>query len=127
MTAILLQVHAGCALISISLFIWRGLMMWIKRPLKHPMLRRALPDSVDTVFLASGMIMAFLLGVSPLESDWLAAKIGGLLGYIVLGAVALKYGRSMWLKRVCFIAAVCLFAYVVAVARTLNPLPWTLV
>ncbi|MDX8404400.1 MAG: SirB2 family protein [Mariprofundaceae bacterium] len=124
MISILLPVHAGCALISLCLFIWRGLAMWIRRPLKNRFLRRTLPDSVDTVFLTSGILMAFLLGISPLESHWLATKIVGLLTYIVLGAVALKYGRSMVVKRFSFIGALCVFAYVVAVARTMDPTPF---
>ncbi|ATX80176.1 putative membrane protein SirB2 [Mariprofundus aestuarium] len=124
MISILFPVHAGCALISVSLFIWRGAMMWIGRPLKNSFLRRTLPDSVDTVFLTSGILMAFVLEISPLDSHWLAAKIGGLLAYIVLGAVALKYGRRKWLKRTCFIAALCVFAYVATVARTMQVLPW---
>lgn len=124
MISILFPLHTGCALISLSLFIWRGLMMWIGRPLKLHFFRRTLPDSVDTVFLASGIGMAFLLEISPLDSHWLAAKICGLLAYIVLGAVALTYGRSRWLKRTSFIAALCTFAYVVAVARTMQMMPW---
>ncbi|GAV19484.1 hypothetical protein MMIC_P0418 [Mariprofundus micogutta] len=98
--------------------------MWIRRPLKHRFLRRTLPDSVDTAFLLTGIVMAFLMGISPLESDWLAAKIVGLLTYIVLGAVALKYGRRVWIKRSSFIAALCVFAYVVSVARTMDPTPF---
>ena len=126
MISSILPLHAACALISIALFIWRGLAMWLNRPLKNRFLRRVLPDSVDTLFLASGIVMTFLMGLSPLESQWLAAKIGGLLIYIILGAIALNYGRSMWLKRGSFIAALCVFAYVLAVAtRTVSPLPWT--
>jgi len=124
MISILFPVHAGCAVISIALFIWRGFMMWIGKPLKARFLRRTLPDSVDTVFLFSGIAMAFILEISPLDSHWLAAKIGGLLAYIVLGAVALKYGRSRVVKRFSFIAALCVFAYVVAVARTMQVMPW---
>jgi len=124
MISVLLPVHISCALISLSLFIWRGIMVWLKRPLKTRLLRRVLPDSVDTLFLASGIIMAFLMGISPLESTWLAAKIVGLLVYIVLGAIALNYGRSAWIKHVSFVAALCVFAYVVAVAKAMDPLPW---
>jgi len=124
MISILLPIHISCALISLSLFIWRGIMMWLNRPLKKRLLRRVLPDTVDTLFLASGIIMAFLMGVSPLESTWLAAKIAGLLVYIVLGSVALHYGRSVWIKHVSFVAALCVFAYVVAVAKAMDPMPW---
>jgi len=123
MISMLLPVHVGCALISLALFIWRGLAMWIGRPVKQRFFRRTLPDSVDTLFLITGVVMAFLFGVSPLESGWLAAKIVGLLLYVFLGVVALKSGRA-GLKRGSFIAALCLFAYVVAVAHTKNPLLW---
>lgn len=98
-------------------------MMWIGRPLKHRFLRRTLSDTIDTLFLASGIIMAFLLDISPLDSHWLATKIGGLLLYIVLGAVALKYGRGKLVKRGCFIAAVATFAYLVLLARGMVAVP----
>ena len=123
MISILLPLHAACALLSISLFIWRGVMMWIGRPLKSRFLRRVLPNTIDTLFLAAGIIMAFLLGVSPLASSWLAAKIGGLLLYIVLGAIALKYGRGKLVKRSCFIAALVVFAYVVVLAGGMQVWP----
>ncbi len=123
MISVLLQVHVACALISIALFLWRGLAMWIRRPVKQRFLRRTLPDSADTLFLASGVVMAFLLGVSPLEFEWLAAKVVGLLIYIVLGIVALR-GGNMRVKRISFIAALCIFAYIAAVAHARNPLPW---
>ncbi|NWF36601.1 SirB2 family protein [Mariprofundus sp. KV] len=124
MISILFPIHAGCAVISISLFLWRGVMMWVGRPLKSRFLRRTLPDSVDSLLLAAGIIMAFLLDISPLDSHWLAAKIGGLLLYIVLGAVALKYGRGRVVKRGCFIAAVATFAYLMLLARGMVAVPF---
>lgn len=68
--------------------------------------------------------MAVILQVSPLDSHWLLAKITGLLVYIVLGAVALTYGRGKLLKRICFMLALAVFAYVVAVAHTAQVAPW---
>ncbi len=124
MIAYLFPLHVGCAVISVSLFTWRGIMMWIGQPLKSRFLRRTLPDSVDTLFLSAGIIMVAILEVSPLDSHWLLAKIAGLLAYIVLGAVALTYGRGKLLKRSCFILALSVFAYVVAVARTAEVVPW---
>jgi len=123
MISVLLPVHVGCALISISMFIWRGGAMWIRRPIIHPFLRRTLPDSVDTLFLLTGVMMVFLLGVSPLEADWLAAKLICLVIYTLLGFVALR-GGNIILKRSSFIAALCVFAYIVAVAHARSPLPW---
>ena len=119
----LLPIHVSCVVISILLFGWRGVAMWIEQPLSNKYYRRILPDTVDAVLLISGISLAITLDYSPLEQAWLAAKIGGLLTYIVFGAIALKYGRSLAVKRIFFIAALCMAAYIVAVARTLQVLP----
>jgi uncharacterized membrane protein SirB2 len=121
----LLPLHVICIAISLLLFVWRGLRMWTGKPLATQLWRRTVPDKVDTLLLASGIGMAFLLGISPLDSGWLAAKIGGLLAYISLGVVALKANLNPRLKRCCFIAALGMFAYIIAVARSMNPMPWT--
>jgi uncharacterized membrane protein SirB2 len=53
---------------------------------------------------------------------WLTAKVVALVAYIVLGAVALKYGRTKAVRSVALVAAILTFAYIVAVAVTRNPL-----
>lgn len=123
--AYLLPVHMSCALLSLLLFIWRGSMMWSGAPLTKRLWRRTLPDSVDTLLLSSGVLMAYLMEISPLDSHWLAAKITALIVYIVLGAIALTYGRKTRLKRYSFIAALFVFGYILAVARTMSATPWT--
>jgi len=123
MIEVLLPIHTTCVAISIVLFIWRGVAMWLEQPLTNKYYRRILPDSVDTVLLFSGISMAYMLDYSPLEQGWLAAKMIGLVMYIVLGAIALKYGQSLAVKRIFFIAALCVFAYIAAVARTMQVLP----
>ncbi len=120
----LLPLHVFCIVISLLLFIWRGLSMWVDKPLTTLLWRRTVPDKVDTLLLASGIGMAFVLGISPLDSSWLAAKIGGLLAYILLGVVALKDTLNPRLKRCCFIAALGMFAYIIAVARSMSAMPW---
>jgi len=120
----LLPLHMICIVISLLLFIWRGVSMWTGKPLTTLLWRRTVPDKVDTLLLASGIGMAFALGISPLDSGWLAAKLGGLLAYISFGIVALKDTLNPRLKRCCFIAALGMFAYIVAVARTMSPMPW---
>jgi len=120
----LLPLHVLCIVISLLLFIWRGLSMWVGKPLTTLLWRRTVPDKVDTLLLASGIGMAFLLSISPLDTSWLAAKIGGLLAYILLGVIALKDDLNPRLKRCCFIAALGMFAYIIAVARTMSPIPW---
>jgi uncharacterized membrane protein SirB2 len=44
--------------------------------------------------------------------------------YIVLGSVALKYGRSKTIRMVAWFAALAVFVYIVLVAARHNPLPF---
>jgi uncharacterized membrane protein SirB2 len=79
---------------------------------------------VDTVLLLSAIWLAVQLQQVPFRDGWLGAKILGLLLYIVLGGIALKRGRTKTMRIGAFAAALAVFAYIVAVARTRNPLPW---
>ena len=45
----------------------------------------------------------------------------GLVGYIVLGTVALKRGRTRAMRIAAFVAALVVFGYIVAVAVTKSP------
>ena len=124
MIDIVLPFHMSCAALSLTLFLWRGTMMWIGRPLERKLWRRYLPDSVDTLLLASGITMAVLIEASPLADSWLAVKLIALLVYIGLGSVAFRFGRTRLVKRGSFIAALVVFGYIVSVARTMQPWPW---
>jgi uncharacterized membrane protein SirB2 len=120
--ATLKAVHAGCAFLSIAGFVARYLMMLMDAPALRARAVRVLPHLVDTVLLASAVALAWQLSVNPLREAWLATKIAALLGYIVLGAVALRYGRSKALRASAGIAAILLFGFIVSVARTKSPL-----
>jgi uncharacterized membrane protein SirB2 len=53
---------------------------------------------------------------------WLTAKIVALVAYILLGSVALKYGRTKTVRAAAYAGALATFGYIVAVAVTKNPL-----
>ena len=116
--ASLKALHAGCAYLSITGFVARYLMMLAGSELLRARVVRVLPHVVDTVLLVSAIALAWQLSASPLRDAWLAAKIGALLGYIVIGAVALRYGRSRRLRAAAGIVAIALFAFIVSVARS---------
>ena len=109
--------HAGFALASISLFLWRG-RLWRRDPasIRRGVLRW-LPHLIDTLLLASAVTLAVLGSRNPLAEPWLAVKIIALLIYIALGFLAFRGGR-----RWAWYAAIGVFAYIVAVAVTKNPL-----
>ena len=120
--ATLKAVHAGCAFLSIAGFIARYLMMIADAPMLRARVVRVLPHVIDTVLLASAIALAWQLSANPLQVAWLATKIVALLGYIVLGAVALRYGRGKPLRIAAGIAAIVVFAFIVSVARSKSAL-----
>jgi uncharacterized membrane protein SirB2 len=113
------HVHVGAAAISIALFAVRGAwMLWSPARLGRAWVR-LLPHVVDTLLLASALWLAFQIGGFP---SWVAAKVLALLGYIALGTVALKRGRTRSQRIVALVAALATFAYIVSVAITKSPL-----
>ncbi|NND44667.1 MAG: SirB2 family protein [Xanthomonadales bacterium] len=110
--------HILLALLSISGFMLRWWWMSVSSPLATHRLTRILPHLVDTLFLATGIALAWLLRQYPFVHGWLTAKVIGLVVYIVLGTLALKRLDSMRGRRWAFVAALLTYAWIVAVARS---------
>jgi len=115
---VLKVIHEAAVALSFAGFFARGLGMigdatWIRsRP------ARTLPHVVDTILLASALGLVWLLDVNPLGVPWLTAKIVGIFIYIVLGGIALRYGRSKRARVTAWLAAMATFGYIVSVAVT---------
>ena len=84
--------HAAVAL-SATGFIARGAGMLMGATWVRQKPARVLPHIVDTALLATGITLAVMLRLDPMQTSWLGAKLLGLLGYIGLGMVALRPGR----------------------------------
>lgn len=123
-TALLKFVHISCVALSYALFVLRGAWMLRDQPSLHASWMRFAPHTVDTVLLASAVALAWQLGLSPLTSPWLAAKIAALLLYIALGTVALRYGRTRHIRLLAWLMAQMVFFYMVSAAVTHDPAPW---
>jgi uncharacterized membrane protein SirB2 len=115
--------HQLCALISITGFVLRGLLMLADSPLRRARFVRIAPHVVDTTLLATGIALAVMTRQYPLEQAWLTAKLAALLAYIGLGMVALRFGRTRGARAAAFAAAIAVFAYMVAVALSRTPTP----
>ncbi len=114
-------IHVASAGASLALFVLRGAWM-IGAP--HRLKRRwvrVVPHVIDTVLLVSAIGLALMIGNYPGTHGWLTAKVVGLVGYIVLGSIALKRGRTHHVRVAAFAAALALFAYIVSVAITKSP------
>lgn len=116
---ILKTVHVTSATLSIAGFVLRYSMMLAGSAALRSRVVRVLPHVVDTVLLASALAMAWMIGALP---PWLVVKIVALLAYIVVGSIALKYGRSLAVRAGAGLVAIAIFGFIVSVALTKSPL-----
>lgn len=116
--------HIACAILSVSGYFVRGLWMLRDSPMLRRRWVRIAPHVVDTTLLVAGLILAVRSGQYPFVHGWLTAKVFGLITYILLGAVGLKYGRTKRIRVAAWVAALLVFGYIVSVARTRSPLPF---
>jgi uncharacterized membrane protein SirB2 len=114
-------VHLAAVAISFSLFFLRGVWMMLDSAQLSRRWARIVPHVNDTVLLAAGIWLAFMLREAPGASSWLTAKIVALPVYIALGIVALRPGRSKRLRVGAWLAALAVFGYIVGVALTRSP------
>ena len=91
-------------------------------PLLQGRTARVLPHVVDTVLLASAVVLAWRSGQYPLAQDWLTAKLLALVAYVVLGSYALKRAKTRRTRAAFFGLALLAVFYIVSVAVTRSPL-----
>ncbi|MFN3752059.1 MAG: SirB2 family protein [Thiobacillus sp.] len=121
---LLKQLHLATIAITLALFLLRGVWMMRESPRLQARWVRIAPHVNDTLLLASGLALAALMEQYPLVHGWLTAKFFALIAYIVLGTIALKRGKTRGQRIAAWIAALAVFAYMVAVARAHAPWPF---
>ena len=114
-------IHQSAVTLSFAGFLARGIGMlrdakWIRHRVA-----KTLPHLVDTVLIASAIWLAWTLRLTPSNAPWIGAKIGGLIAYIVIGMVALRFGRTKTIRASAWILAMLTFAWIVSVAITKDP------
>ncbi|MCB1560773.1 MAG: SirB2 family protein [Xanthomonadales bacterium] len=116
-------VHVAAVIASGALFLLRGLLvaagreriaMWA--PLRY------LSYCIDTVLLTAALMLVTILHQYPFVHAWLTVKVLLLVVYIVFGSLALKRGKSRPTRRIWFVAALAVYAFIVSVARNHSPL-----
>ena len=114
-------IHIISVVLSYILFNLRGIWMIQGSSLLKLRWVKILPHVIDTILLASAITLVFIIQQYPGFNIWVSAKIGGLLLYIFLGMVALRFGKTQKIKTISWILAQIVFFYIVLVALTKNP------
>jgi len=119
---LLISLHVTTAVISVLLFIGRGI--WV---MQHPHQARPhwmnwLPHVNDSVLFILGIILMLTIQQFPGSNSWLTAKLSALVIYILLGMVVMKWAKHRYTRFVAWLCALLVFAYMVGVAVTKQPL-----
>ncbi len=122
--SLLKTLHVTTAVATISGFVLRVYWVMTQSDLIQRRATRTAPHIIDTLFLLSGIALVSILHLNVFAQPWLLAKFAGLIGYIVLGSVAIKRGPTMQIRTIAFVGALALFAYIVGVAMTKSPASW---
>lgn len=116
-------VHMSCAFVSFTLFVLRGLWRFTDSPIARQRWTRIVPHVNDTLLLAAAITLAWRLVPFPAFHAFLAAKLLGLVVYILLGMTAFRWAATRRGQVVAWLMAQGAFFYIVAVAITKRPWP----
>ena len=119
---VLKLIHQSAVALSLSGFFVRGAASLSGARWVNSRMAKTLPHVIDSVLLLSALMLAWVLGLTPLNSPWLAAKIVGLIVYVGLGVVALRPGRSWAVRATAWVAALTTAGWIVSVAMTKSAL-----
>ncbi len=117
-----LTIHVITAILSISGFIYRGVLHLKESELLNRKWLKIGPHVNDTVLILSALILLWQSGLNPVDHPWLQAKIAALFLYIALGLIAFRFGKTKTVRLLAWIAAIVVFDYILGVAVTKNPL-----
>ncbi|MDM8568414.1 SirB2 family protein [Thiotrichales bacterium HSG1] len=124
MYLVIKNIHVFCVIVTFVSFFTRGIWMLQDNPRLQYQWVKTLPHFIDTTLLLSGIGLIMLLHQYPGTQAWLTAKLVALLMYIIIGGIALKYGKTKTIKVTAFWLALATFFYLVSVALTKTAIPF---
>ena len=113
--------HQGAVALSLTGFFVRGAASLAGAGWVRGRAARTVPHVVDTVLLASALLLAWMLRLHPGNAPWILAKVVGLVAYVGLGVVALRPTRSLRVRATAWVAALVTALWIVSVAVTKRP------
>jgi len=131
MFIIIKNIHLFSITVSILLFSLRGILMIFSVKINSTLMYRhkafkILPAVIDTILLISGFSLMVLSKQYPWHTPWLAAKLIGLVIYIILGILALNRIDNLKVQIPLFISAIMVVSWMLSVALSKNPLGFLL-
>jgi uncharacterized membrane protein SirB2 len=121
MYEILKHTHLTALTISFLLFFVRGTLMMRESNLAKRKVFLIAPHIINLILIVSGISLAVLLHVNPANQPWLATKLVALVIYIALGILTFKHPKLV-VRKILWLLALIVFAFIISVAKSKNPL-----
>ena len=118
-------IHISCAVISLTGFTIRGLLALMESSYLQQRWLKIGPHLVDILLLGSAIYLAIASRQYPGQDGWLTAKLVALLLYIIAGMWVMRFAKTQSQRLTAYIIAIASFSYIVAVALSRNPVPWS--
>lgn len=114
--------HISSVLLSGAIFASRGILVQCRSALSQNLILKRFSYANDTLLLITGLSLMGITHQYPLTHAWLSVKLTLVLVYIGLGILALREGRSPRVRRLCFVAALSVYLFIISIARSHHPL-----
>lgn len=113
--------HMLFVVLSVSLLLFRFVLVARQSPLMQQTWLKIVPHVVDTCLLATAVGLMVTIQQYPFSSPWLTEKLMGVVCYILLGAMALK-GRTPTMRLMSLVGALAWLAMVAKMAIMKTPM-----
>lgn len=115
------HIHLTFVILSLVSFFVRGLWLFMNSSMLVKKWVKVVPHIISALLLASGIVLAVHLNMSPGSQPWLMAKIAGLIIYIGIGVAVFKIPNPT-ARKLLWLSALFVFAYIISVALSKNPI-----
>lgn len=110
------HIHLTAVVLSVALFTLRFVWAQFDPGFLNKKWVKIVPHIVDTILLVSAIWLCTLISQYPFVSEWVTFKVIGVLAYILMGLLALKWGRTVTMRWVGFVGALAWLALTAKVA-----------
>ncbi len=117
------HIHMLAVALSGIFFLVRGRWMMQQSENLQKKWVKVLPHIIDSLLLLAALTLLFSGGWYHSLPSWIVAKILALIIYIGLGTMALKRGKTLEVRLICFVLAISVFVYMILVAISKSPVP----
>ena len=119
-------VHIAAVILSGSLFMIRGGAALAGQHWPYHAASRWTSWVIDTTLLTAAAMLFSMLPGAMFANGWLTVKLVLVVVYIVLGTLAMRRTARTRTRALFYVAALCVFATIITIARAHHPYGWLL-